>query len=249
MYKIDINCDLGEGEDTEDCQQDALLMPYISSCNIACGGHAGNQQTIQLSLLNAQKHQLKIGAHPGYPDKDNFGRKSLSLSSEKLNRSLREQIDWLITIGLENNIHLKHIKLHGALYNDVEKDKLLASQIAKLFRQHYSNYKIVGLADGKLEEACQEESLEFIAEGFMDRVYLSNGQLTPRKQAGAVIQDIQAVINQAIALAKNARITTSDKQKISPKVETICLHGDNPKALTIIKNLTRAFKESGINIQ
>ena len=246
---IDINCDLGEGYSHQDCQKDALLMPFISSCNIACGGHAGNDLTIRESLLNAEHNGLKIGAHPGYPDKENFGRKSIQLSKVEIEQTLRFQIDKLLDVAEQLQITVQHIKLHGALYNDVEKDPALAFKVATLIQQFYSSKKVLGLAGGELARACSELELDFIAEAFIDRSYQLNGQLTPRNQAGSLITDQQKSIDQAIALATKNSIISIDGYEITPNADSICLHGDNPQALTLIKGISKSFKTSGIAIQ
>jgi len=246
---IDINCDLGEGTSTQDCTRDSLLMPFISSCNIACGGHAGNKTTIIESLHNANQHQLKIGAHPGYPDKNNFGRKSMVLSFRKLEEILQTQIDCLLDFASEKNISVHHIKFHGALYNDIESDDQLAINAANIVMQFYPELKVIGLAAGKLELACRRLGLKFLSEGFIDRSYLSTGMLTPRSEAGALIKNHNQSIDQAIAFATNKPITTTDNKLINRKVDTICLHGDHPEALSLIKKINKSFDRSGIVVQ
>ena len=248
-HSIDINCDLGEGETIAYCEKDALLMPFISSCNIACGGHAGNELTIASSLSNAIKHQLRIGAHPGYPDKDNFGRVSLSISTDKLKKSLRQQIDLISAIASKNKLQLNHIKFHGALYNDIETDSLLADELAKFCKKYFPSMKLLGLANGNLKAASKKHEIEFIAEGFMDRAYLSNGKLSPRSTKGSVFENKNDVINQALSLATNQRVKTVDQKFIETKVDSICLHGDNPNALTIAQSVYLAMPESGVQIK
>lgn len=243
---IDINCDLGEGDSLLDCDKDALLMPFISSCNIACGGHAGNIDTIRQLLRNAKQHQLKIGAHPGYADKHNFGRKHLTITFSELKASLQQQLKRLLKIAQHENACVHHIKLHGALYNDVEKQPQLASKLAVFFKQEYPQLKILGLAGGKLAKACREQGIEFIDEGFMDRRYLSDGTLAPRNQPDAIIKNRQQSIKQAIALARKQPLISSDGKKIIPEVSSICLHGDNPEALDIARQLNERLKLSGI---
>jgi UPF0271 protein len=249
LTSIDINCDLGEGANKQDCDQDALLMPYISSCNIACGGHAGNDFTIKESLKNANYHQLKIGAHPGYPDRENFGRITLDLSKQRLKESLITQIDNLLDIADQENIPIHHIKFHGALYNDLENNPFLALEVATMMKQNYPSKKVIGLAGGELQKSCENIGLEFLAEGFVDRSYLSNGKLTPRTEAGALIEDQNISVDQAIALATNKTIKSIDNQAISPQVDTICLHGDNPLAIPLIKKINLAFDELEIVIR
>ena len=154
-FTIDINCDLGEGSTLADGENDALLMPYLSSCNIACGGHAGNSETIDYAIKHALRHQLKIGAHPGYPDPDNFGRDSLGLSTNEAVESLRQQLDLFLGVVNQNNTSLNHIKLHGALYNDVEINIELADVIADYFFEAFPEIKLNGLAQGQFQQVCK----------------------------------------------------------------------------------------------
>ncbi|MCP4270629.1 MAG: 5-oxoprolinase subunit PxpA [Gammaproteobacteria bacterium] len=246
---IDINCDLGEGSNKEDCEKDALLMPYISSCNIACGAHAGNPLTIRESLKNAQANDLKIGAHPGYADKDNFGRQSMDLSYRKLETVLLSQMYCFTDIAEAENIEVQHIKFHGALYNDIEKNQQLSVNIANIVMHFFPTMKVVGLAGGKLQQSCNRLGLSFLSEGFIDRSYLSNGRLTPRSQIGALLSDHNSCINQAIALASNEKFETNDDNQITRKVDTLCLHGDNPDAYDLIKIINTVFEQAGITIQ
>lgn len=245
---IDINCDLGEGITAQDCDNDRLLMQYISSCNIACGGHAGNNLTIELSVKNAIASEMNVGAHPGYPDKTNFGRKTMRLARKSLENSIRAQIDSLQNEVHKQSIKLAHIKFHGALYNDIENDLSLANRMAKLCKTNYPKLKLLGLANGHLKTACKEYSLGFISEGFMDRVYLSSGKLTPRTQQNAVIHEPAVAIQQAIALVKKEPLLTSDGGDLRIKVDSICLHGDNPQAPIIAKSLVAAFNKEGFKI-
>ncbi|PAJ75789.1 hypothetical protein CJF42_03275 [Pseudoalteromonas sp. NBT06-2] len=249
MKLIDINCDLGEGVLISDCEQDATLMPYISSCNIACGGHAGNESIIRKSLLNARLHKLKIGAHPGYEDKENFGRISLAISINELIDSIKRQLDSFFNISSELNIAIHHIKFHGALYNDLEKKPKLSLALAQLLIQDYSEFKVYGLANGVFEKCCIDLNIDFIAEGFMDRTYTSTGLLTPRSEKNAMITAQDKSIAQAVLLASNKEVTTSDNQVIKPNVKTICLHGDNPNAVAIAKALHKELTYAGFIIQ
>ena len=247
-FTIDINCDLGEGCTPADGDKDALLMPYLSSCNIACGGHAGNSTTIEHAIKNALQHQLKIGAHPGYPDQDNFGRESLSRSANEIVESLRQQLDLFLSVLAQNNATLNHIKLHGALYNDVEQDLELADVIADYLIKTFPDIKLYGLAQGHFQQVCENKNLDFVPEGFMDRRYLPDGKLTPRTEPHAIIAQDDLCIQQAIALAKNKPIESSTGMFISPMVETICLHGDNKNALTIARNLYQELANNDISV-
>jgi len=245
---IDINCDLGEGSTEQDCQQDAQIMPFISRCNIACAGHAGNELTMTLSLKNSAVHNIKAGIHPGYEDKDNFGRVSLKLPVGVLIHSLNNQIQRLIAIAQNQRVTLHHIKFHGALYNDVEQRVELADALSNFLYQHYPLYTVIGLAGGLFEKSCIAKGLTFMPEGFIDRSYRSNGTLTPRTEQGAVIVDQGKSLAQAKALALGTEIETSDHQLISPVVKTLCVHGDNPNAVVIAHALSNNLKDNGISI-
>ena len=245
---IDINCDLGEGCSLQDGDNDALLMPFLSSCNIACGGHAGNLDTIDYAIKNALQHELKIGAHPGYPDQENFGRDSLGLSANAVIASIHEQMDLFLGVLNKNNATLNHIKLHGALYNDVEYDRALADVIADYFVEVFSGIHIVGLAQGQFQTVCESKNLIFMPEGFMDRRYQTNGTLTPRSETGAVINEDKQCIQQALALARKQPVVSSTGALISPEIETICLHGDNENALSIVRELHVAFANFDITV-
>jgi len=245
-YYIDINCDLGEGETVAGCEKDALVMPYISSCNIACGGHAGNDLTMNESVKNALSYQLKIGAHPSYPDKENFGRRSISIPLDKLKQSIQFQIDSIKDIANNKDAQLNHIKFHGALYNDVESNELMAFELASFCLNEYPNIKLMGLSNGSLKQACEKLDIDFISEGFIDRRYLSNGLLAPRTQQRSVIENPELAIKQAINLATNQAITTIEGELIRPTVNSICLHGDNPNVISIAKKLHHSMSEANI---
>ncbi len=247
-FTIDINCDLGEGCTPADGDNDALLMPYLSSCNIACGGHAGDLETIDYAIKNALDHQLKIGAHPGYPDQDNFGRNSLGLSANEIVESLRQQLDLFLGVVSKNSATLNHIKLHGALYNDVEINIELADVIADYFFEAFPEIKLYGLAQGNFQKVCEDKNLNFIPEGFMDRRYQTDGTLMPRTETDAVMTQDKQCIQQALALARHQPIVSSTGALISPRVETICLHGDNENALTIVRELHQEFANYDITV-
>ena len=247
--RIDINCDLGEGQSLTDCQNDAQLMPFISRCNIACGGHAGDSLTMRQTLLNARKHDLKAGAHPGYPDRENFGRQSIKMPFKKLAFSIQEQINLLKAIAQSESIQLTHIKCHGALYNDAENNPELASKLLDLFHETYPELSILGLANGQMERAARRLGHAFIKEGFMDRAYQTNGKLVPRSEAGAVFEDIEQAVCQALFLAQGRPINSIEKEPLKLQVDSICLHGDNTHAVQVAETLFNQLKQQGVHIE
>ncbi|WP_444943472.1 5-oxoprolinase subunit PxpA [Microbulbifer sp. ZKSA006] len=243
---IDINCDLGEGTDLHSCDRDAQIMPFISRCNIACGGHAGTPAIMARSIENALQNNLKIGAHPSYPDRDNFGRKSLDIPQTKLLDSLCEQIDRLENIAHQLGAKLDHIKLHGALYNDAESNREMAKSITTLFNKRYPSLKVLGLANGAMQLTAPHKA--FIREGFIDRQYLSDHQLAPRSLSNAVISEIERCLEQATCLAKGLEFKDYHGGKLLFSVDTLCLHGDNPQAPAIARQLYQHLNTNGVSI-
>lgn len=234
---LEINCDLGEGSTAADCQQDARLMPYIQRVNIACGGHAGNSQTMRLSLQNAKQYRLLIGAHPGYADKANFGRVSPGLDWSHIVLGLQQQLSDFFAIAAQLGCEVNHIKLHGALYNDVEASAELAAHYAQWVAQSYPHVALLGLAGGQLQQACSSNGHLFIAEAFMDRRYLPNGHLMPRREVGSVLEKESEVVQQALAISHGSRVICADGSALSIKADSLCLHGDTPGALALARRL------------
>ncbi|MHC9509765.1 5-oxoprolinase subunit PxpA [Kangiella sp. M94] len=245
---IDINCDLGESTNPSQWQLDAALMPYISSCNVACGGHAGNQESIRVTIANAIQHQLKIGAHPSYPDKDNFGRISMKLSEQSLRQTLQDQIQSMAEECQRQNAKLHHVKPHGALYNNAAANKELAYIIADEVKRFDSNLKLIGLAQSNMYQAAEELGLPFLHEGFMDRNYHANTHLVPRGHTLALHKTFEQSLHQALTLAKGLPIASIEGTPLELRVDTICLHGDNPSAQDIAKQLYQLLQENNISI-
>ena len=246
---IDINCDLGESVDPKQWADDARLMPYISSCNIACGGHAGNNESIKVSVQNANSHQLAIGAHPSYPDKDNFGRTSLSLSEKELRQTLQQQIIAVSDACKAQSVDLVHVKPHGALYNDAATNLSLAMIIAEEIAKISSGICFMGLAESAMLDAANKVGLHYIHEGFMDRNYQQNKTLVPRSEPNALHNARQTSLQQALNFAQGRAIHTPSGQALNITVDSICLHGDNPDALAIAQELQKLFKQNSIAIK
>ena len=249
LHIIDINCDMGEGQSHHDCEQDALLMPYISRCNIACGAHAGNDFTMRQTLLNAQSYRLKCGAHPGYPDPDNFGRVSLKVTHQQIVDSVLLQVQKLVDIATELGVALSHIKLHGALYNDAEKSSGLADLLCQAVAVNYPKLSVLGLSGGAMQHAAKQYGLDFLREGFMDRAYLASGQLAPRTLPGSVYQNPQQCINQVLTILRQTPLPTLDGNRIELAVDSLCLHGDSKIALDLATTLHSELSQAGYQIQ
>ena len=223
---------MGEGYAT-----DALIMPFISSVNIACGSHAGDEETIKNTIKLALQFNVAIGAHPSYPDRENFGRKQIEMEEQALTSSIIEQIMVVKSIAESMGTTLKHIKPHGALYNRSAIDENVATIIAKAVRQIDENLYLYGLPNSKSEQAANREGLIFWREGFADRTYQSNGSLTPRTEKNAMIKDIDHALYQVIDMITQNKVKPMYGDAIPIDIDTICIHGDAYQALEFAKHL------------
>lgn len=241
---IDINCDVGEGIGNEES-----LFPFISSCNIACGGHAGDEETMKRVVLLAKVHHIKIGAHPSYPDKENFGRVSLTISSETLKKSIVEQVTKLIAILESAGLGLHHIKAHGALYNDIAKDKVLASvflDAVETFKESTVVYVPYGSV---LEKQALNRGFKVNVEAFGDRNYNSDLSLASRNVPNALIEDPKQVLNHISNMVKKKRVYTVQGTEETMDAETFCIHGDTPTALQILMYLSKELPNKQIYLK
>jgi UPF0271 protein len=226
---LDINCDLGEGY-----EHDSAIMPLIQSCNIACGGHAGDEKTIRRTIRLAKKNGVKIGAHPSYPDRENFGRKKMDISSEKLSESLLEQIDLFAEIARQENTPFHHIKLHGALYNEACQDQEMAEVILRVLEQLSVIPKLYTPQHSILGNLASDQ-FEVIHEVFIDRRYQDNLQLKPRNEKGALILGKEDAWKQYYAFMVGQKVRTETGKWLPLNAQTACIHGDSPQALTQLR--------------
>ncbi len=227
-YMVDINCDVGEGVDNE-----TQLMPLISSCNISCGAHAGDPETMRNVIRLAKTHGVKIGAHPSYPDRTNFGRSVMEITDGELVKSLKEQLKTFVGILTGEKASMHHVKPHGALYNQIAKD----SGLANVFLQAMQDYRLVPIYvpyGSKIAEEAKKQGFKTIHEAFADRNYTSNLQLVPRTAPNALIEEPKAVLDHVITMVKRKKVRTLDGHDIDIQAETFCVHGDTPSALKIL---------------
>lgn len=241
---IDLNADLGEG-----CASDAELLCVVSSCNIACGGHAGDAdsmaRTVQLAIANG----VAVGAHPSYPDREDFGRRSLSMGGDELYESLTSQVESLLDIAGELGARVRHLKPHGALYNDAAGSAELADIVARVAAELPGDVCLVGPPGSELECAAAGNDLVFIAEAFVDRAYRPDGRLAPRSEQGAVYADVERMVAQALSLATSNEVTTADGTIVSVPARTFCVHGDTPGAAEAARSIRSALEANGIAIR
>ena len=218
---IDLNCDMGEN-----IGNDEAIMPYITSANIACGFHAGDARTMQTTVRLAKKYSVAVGAHPSWLDVEGFGRREMTLPPDEVEALILYQIGALSAIAKAEGVELVHVKPHGALYNQAAKDKVLANAIARAVKSFSGDLVLVGLAGSGLVEAGLEVGLRVANEGFPDRNYNPDGTLVSRKEAHAIIESPDEVAKHAMELIQNG-ILFGEKRV---RVETLCLHGDHPRA-------------------
>jgi UPF0271 protein len=244
MRVVDLNCDLGEG-----AAHDAELMPLITSANIACGGHAGHDETMRSTVTLALKCGVAIGAHPGFPDRENFGRREISVDGAEIYDWVLAQTRRLLAIATTCGAPVRHVKPHGALYNLAARDVGVARAVASAVSEINPQLILVGLSGSRLIEAGVAMGLNTLSEVFADRTYRANGTLTPRNLRGALIEDEAVAVAQAVRLAKEGKVTAVDGRDVEVKAETLCLHGDGPHALNFARAVNEALRASGVTIR
>lgn len=240
---IDINCDMGEG-----MLNDAAIMPYISSANIACGYHAGNESIIRHTIDLCLKHKVAIGAHPGFHDKENFGRKSVQLSADELYQLLWKQLEIIQAICKEKQATLHHVKLHGALYNMAAKDESISKITAQAVKDFDPELIFYGLSGSVMIAEAKSVGLKVANEVFADRTYQPDGTLTPRTQPHALIEQVTDAGKQVEQLVKGKCVTTLTGEIIPIQADTICIHGDGAHALEFAKHIHKSLKSLGYRI-
>lgn len=236
---IDINCDMGEG-----MPNDLLLMPFIDSANIACGGHAGNEERIRETLRLVKKFGKKAGAHPSFADTENFGRREMHLPDTELYNLIWQQLTFFTQICQEESLACLHVKPHGALYNLSARDSATARTIATAIRDFDQELVLVGLSGSCSLDEAKKLGLTCAAEAFADRAYLDNGQLAPRDTPGAVYSDPMQVQNQVESLLQKQQLTSLSGKTILVDADTLCIHGDGKHALSFAKVIHRVVHSS-----
>jgi UPF0271 protein len=247
--KIDLNCDVGESYYQKVVGNDEELIPLISSCNIACGFHGGDPLTIQRAIELGLKYQTNIGAHPSFPDLENFGREEMQLSAAELKACLRYQIGALQQMVKCKGGALKHVKPHGALYNAAAKDFDLALLIGEVIKEVDPKLIFLGMSNSQMEKAAVHLGLSFVSEVFADRSYNANGFLVARNQKGALLSTKQERANQALEMIKSQKVTAYSGEEISVNAESICIHGDSKNAVTTVLYLKELFLKNQIKVQ
>ncbi len=243
--KIDLNSDMGESFGRYTLGNDAALMPYVTSANVACGLHASDPLVMDHTVNLARQHNTSIGAHPGYPDLQGFGRRAMQLNPQQVEAFTLYQIGALAAFAGDD---LTHVKAHGALYNQAAQDPYLAQAIARAVARFNPRLVLVGLANSFLIQAGQQAGLPVAREAFVDRAYESDGSLRSRKLPGAVLQDPAQAAAQAVRIACECTVVAYSGEIVPVQAQTLCLHGDTPTALEIAQAVRQALNDAGVQI-
>jgi UPF0271 protein len=241
---VDINADVGEGLDNE-----ALLMPHLSSCNIACGGHAGDDKTMTQVVRLAKDHKVKIGAHPSFPDPMNFGRAVMDISAADLYSSLKSQIRGLQQILHSENAQLHHIKPHGALYNLAAKDEKTAKVIIEVVKSIAMPIQLYVPYNSVISKLAEQEKISVTFEAFADRNYEENLSLVSRKKAHAILRENSKILNHILGIIQQEKVTAINGVEVPMKASTFCVHGDTQNALNILEFLTSELPKYDVKIK
>lgn len=242
--KIDINCDVGEGIGNE-----AGLFPFISSCNIACGGHAGDPTTMLEVAELAARHGLKTGAHPSYPDRENFGRSSMKMPASEFISTIRSQITALLKILRQIHWPLSHIKPHGALYNDLTQNAHLASEFIEAVQPFCGDITLYVPFGSVIAHMARDAGIPIYREAFLDRRYAPDYSLVSRDRNDALIEEPEEVLQQLLLMVKNSRLITISGSRLPINADTYCIHGDTANALQILMYLSTELPRNGIYLK
>jgi 5-oxoprolinase (ATP-hydrolysing) subunit A len=253
VLKVDLNCDMGEGMDT-----DAAIFPFISSANIACGGHAGDTGTMRQTVALALQHGVAIGAHPSYPDRAGFGRTDQLESSpgkgdgplrlEDLGAMLTDQLEQLQKIAAETGARLHHVKPHGALYNRAAKDAVVSGIICRVIKSFDPSLLLYGLSGSEMRRQATAFGLGFVSEVFADRTYQPDGSLTPRTAHHALIDQPEAMVRQVLMMVREGKVRAEGGFDVPIAADTICLHGDGDHAVEFAVRIRGELERNGIAV-
>lgn len=246
--RIDLNCDMGESFGVYTLGFDEAAMPYVTSINVACGFHASDPSNMLKTVRQAKQHGVAIGAHPAFPDLVGFGRRTMAASAEEIYADVVYQIGALAAICKAEGLVLQHVKAHGALYNMAEKDSTVATAIAEAIKSVDPSLYMVCSCGSAMVKAAQSVGVRYVEEAFADRAYTKEGTLVPRKQAGSVIHDTKEVADRVLELIKTGKIKTIDGSEVALSAQTICVHGDTPGAVDMIKEIRARLNQEGVTV-
>jgi 5-oxoprolinase (ATP-hydrolysing) subunit A len=240
---IDLNADLGEG-----CGDDVAMLQIVSSANIACGAHAGDAGTMQVTVQGAIQNGVSIGAHVSYPDREYFGRRDMEMPARQLTEEILRQLHALDTIVRTANARISYVKGHGALYNRIANDAGVADAVISALKQFDPDLMLLTLPDCMAMHQAARAGLQAVAEAFADRAYTGDGRLVPRNQAGAVIEDPETVSRRGVGIALQGRVRSIDGKEVSVAARSLCVHGDTRGAVILARALRAGLEQAGLRI-
>jgi len=243
---VDLNADLGESFGTYKLGLDEELLNHITSANIACGFHAGDYMVMQKTVSMAVSKNVGVGAHPGFPDLQGFGRRNMHMKPEEVRNLVIYQIGALQAFAKAEGTQLKHVKPHGALYNMAAADSDLARAIAEAVKEVAPETILLALANSEMVKAAQDVGIKVAQEVFADRAYNPDGTLVPRSIPGAVIQDPTQATERALRIVLEGKVTAIDGQEVHIVADSICVHGDNPQAVKLASNIRKELERAGV---
>lgn len=248
MKKVDLNCDYAESFGAYKIGCDEQILPLVSSINVACGWHGGDPLMMERAVSEAAKRGTGIGAHPGFPDLMGFGRRQIKISPDEAKAYIQYQTGALLAFCLEKHVPLCHVKPHGALYNMAAKDPKLAEAVCKAVKGVSSDLILLALSGSEMCRAAEEINLPYRQEVFADRGYMPDGSLVPRGSEGAIITDEDEAVKRVIRMITEGKVTANDGSEISIRTDSVCLHGDNEKAVLFAEKISAALPAAGIEI-
>lgn len=246
---IDFNCDLGEDESAEGIAREQAILPHVSSINVACGFHAGSVHGMRRTMKAAASLGVAIGAHPSLDDREGFGRRELDVTPEQAYTLIAYQVGAAAAIARSAGARLNHVKPHGALYNMAARDPALAAAIAQAVRDVDGGLVLYALAGSKLVRAGEALGLRCANEVFADRSYQPDGSLTPRSRPGALVDDPHAALIRLVGMLREACVTSTDGSAVALQADTVCIHGDSPRAPEFALQLRRGLEDIGIPVR
>ena len=249
MYRVDLNSDLGESFGNYTIGMDEEILKYVSSANVACGWHAGDPMVMEKTVALAKEFGTAVGAHPGFPDLMGFGRRNMAVSPAEAKAYVKYQLGALMAFTKSQGMKIQHVKPHGAIYNMAAVDEALAAAMCEAVYDVDPEIIFMGLAGSKLITAAEKTGLKTASEVFADRAYNDDGTLVSRKLRGAMIKDRDLAIRRVVRMVKEGQVTAINGNEIAIRADSICVHGDNPKALEFVKNIRETLIAEGVEIK
>lgn len=248
-HSVDLNCDLGELEGDEGLAIDTTMIPFVSSVNVACGQHAGDARRMSQVAKLCRVHSVAFGAHPGYADREHFGRRVMALDEAELRSLVISQLELAARVADNEGIRLAHVKPHGALYNLAASDEATAQVLVETIAAFDASLLLFALSGSVLDAVAVDRGIRIVSEAFADRAYDSTAQLVSRTCEGAVLQDSALIARRALNMVKTQSVESIDGKTMAIKIESLCVHGDTPNAQGIAERIRKELMTAGIDIR